>query len=66
MEATVNGTKRVLADGTTIERLLADLGLPSTGIAVAVNDRVVRRSAFAEQRVSSGDAVEIIQAVAGG
>ena len=66
MDATVNGKPTELADGTTVARLLLELGVPSAGIAVAVNERVVRRGAFESHALCDGDAVEIIRAVAGG
>ncbi len=67
MTATINGEPRDLADGATLEAVIRSLGLDtSTGIAVAVNARVVRRAAFANHTLHDGDAVEIIRAVAGG
>ena len=44
MKATVNGDQRELAEGTTLEALMRELGATQDGIAVAVNDRVVRRT----------------------
>ncbi|MGZ3507030.1 MAG: sulfur carrier protein ThiS [Vulcanimicrobiaceae bacterium] len=64
--ATVNGEKRELASGTTVAQLLEALEAPGTGIAVAKNDRVVRRSTFSTELVAHGDRIEIIKAVAGG
>jgi sulfur carrier protein len=55
-----------LPDGLTVAELLAHLQAPERGIAVAKNDRVVRRALFAQERVNEGDRVEIIKAVAGG
>ena len=49
-----------------MEALLAHLDAPARGIAVAKNDRVVRRSAFSDEAVRAGDRIEIIKAVAGG
>lgn len=67
MTTTINGEPRDLADGQTLEMLLTALGIDTaTGIAVAVNARVVRRGTFAEHTLRDGDAVEIIRAVAGG
>ena len=67
MTATINGESRDLADGQTLEALLQSLGIDgSTGIAVAVNARVVRRAEFSAHTLRDGDAVEIIRAVAGG
>ena len=67
MTATINGEPRELAEGQTLEMLLRSLGIDAaTGIAIAVNARVVRRGAFADHTLRDGDAVEIIRAVAGG
>jgi len=66
VNATVNGERRELADGTTVAGLLASLGIEGGGIAVAVNERVVRRASFGDHALRDGDAVEIIRAVAGG
>ncbi len=67
MTATINGEPRDLAEGQTLEMLLHSLGIDAaTGIAIAVNARVVRRGAFADHTLRDGDAVEIIRAVAGG
>ncbi len=63
----VNGEPKELGDGTTVAALLGDLGVAgAAGIAVAVNERVVRRAAFGEHALHEGDSVEIIRAVAGG
>lgn len=66
MKATVNGEQLELAEGLTLAQLLAHVQAPERGIAVAKNDRVVRRSAFEDERVNDGDRIEIIRAVAGG
>ena len=66
MKATINGEVRELPDGMTVERLLAHIEAPQRGIAVAKNDRVVRRTTFAHEVVQDGDRIEIIRAVAGG
>lgn len=63
---TVNGEARELPAETTIADLLAMLGAGATGIAVACNDAVVRRGAYAQHRIAPGDRIEIIKAVAGG
>ncbi|MBD5657431.1 MAG: sulfur carrier protein ThiS [Candidatus Eremiobacteraeota bacterium] len=66
MNATVNGERRAISEGTTIADLLGGLNIDRAGIAVAVNERIVRRAAFEEHALCDGDAVEIIRAVAGG
>ena len=67
MNATVNGEPRELPAGTTLAALLQELGFERrNGIAVAVNERVVRGATFDDHELCEGDAVEIIRAVAGG
>jgi sulfur carrier protein len=66
VKATINGELRELPDGTTVAGLLELLGMPRSGIAVAGNEKVIRRSEYATHRVGEGDTIEIIRAVAGG
>ena len=66
MKATINGMLRELPDEMTVGALLELLGSSRQGVAVACNDRVVRRSEYELQQLRDGDRVEIIAAVAGG
>jgi sulfur carrier protein len=66
VRASINGEEHDLPDGLTVAQLLARMRVPERGIAVAKNDRVVRRAMFEQERVNEGDRVEIIKAVAGG
>ena len=66
MKASINGKEHELPDGLTVAQLLERLQTPDRGVAVAKNDRVVRRTAFSEEPVHEGDRIEIIKAVAGG
>lgn len=66
MKATINGEVRELPDGLTVGLLLEMLGTSRSGIAVARNQRVVRRTEYDSDRIGEGDRVEIIKAVAGG
>lgn len=66
MKATINGENRELPDELTVGRLLEMLGAPRTGIAVACNDRVVRRDEYDRAQLREGDRIEIIKAAAGG
>jgi sulfur carrier protein len=65
---TVNGQSRRVRPETTVAALLEELGFDAAarGVAVAVNDAVVPKSSWPEQRLSEGDTVEIIHAVQGG
>ena len=64
--ALVNGERRELADGTTVEALLGALAVPHRGVAVALDAEVVPRSAWAQTVVPDGAHVEVLQAVQGG
>jgi len=66
VKATINGQLRDLPDELTVSGLLDLLGSPRAGIAVARNDRVIRRAEYDTDRLRDGDRVEIITAVAGG
>lgn len=61
----LNGEPRAVAPGTTVEMLLAELGLKGR-LAVEVNDAVVPRSEHAVRRLAAGDRVEIVHAIGGG
>lgn len=64
----LNGAPVPLADAATLAAVLAAAGADPArpGIAVAVNDRVVPRAAWATTVLAPGDRVEVLQAVAGG
>jgi sulfur carrier protein len=62
----VNGDSRDLPAGMTVETVVAQITEARTGVAVALNDEVVRRSAWASTPVCEADRVEILTAVQGG
>ena len=68
MELTVNGQSRQAPADSTVVELLGRLGIEADagGVAVAVNGKVVPKTAWEDRRLSQGDAVEIIHAVQGG
>lgn len=51
---------------TTVADLLRMHDVTSAGVAVAVNNAVVRRADWAEKTLSDGDKVMVITAVCGG
>ena len=63
----VNGRERSVRTGS-VARILEQLGYACErpGFAVAVNGRVVPRSAWADHEVRTGDEIEIVGAVQGG
>lgn len=62
----VNGASRALRPGTTVRGLLSELLLERAGVAVAVNEEVVRRGDWDRTVLARNDRVEIIHAVGGG
>jgi sulfur carrier protein len=66
VELRVNGTDREIPDGTTVSGLLAELGVPPAGVAVAVNGAVVPRAEHDGTVLSDGAVVEVLTAVQGG
>jgi len=66
VNVTVNGESREVADGATVADLLAELGLPASGIAVAVDGEVVTRAWHARTVLTDAARVEVLTAVQGG
>lgn len=67
MQVSVNG-KSISTQSTTLQELLSEQSLQCSpaGIAVAVNGRVIVRDHWLQQCLQANDAIEIVQAVAGG
>ena len=67
MKLKVNGQLYDLENIKTVDQLLKhfQINQPS-GIAVAVNLNVIKRSDFEKAEVNDGDEIEIIRAVQGG
>lgn len=66
MYVRVNGTEREVPDGATVTGLLAALGVPGRGVAVAVDGQVVARAEHGTTVVPDGAEVEVLTAVQGG
>lgn len=66
IDLTVNGTRRSVPPGTTVAELVDGLGAGPRGIAVARNEDVVPRSAWAHTVVTADDRIEILDAAQGG
>jgi sulfur carrier protein len=62
----INGDRRELPDGSGVREVLAELGAPSTGVAVAVDGLVVPRAAWAHTTLDDGARIEVLTAVQGG
>ena len=69
VEITVNGEAQTLPVGSTLGGLLRVHEIDpeaARGVAVAVNDEIVRREAWDQTPLSTGDRVEIVTAKQGG
>jgi sulfur carrier protein len=77
VRVSINGEARELTAGTTVAELVAELAPQSDhgtappratarGIAVAVNDEVVPRTAWPDTVLAEADRVEVLTAVQGG
>ncbi|RBM19884.1 thiamine biosynthesis protein ThiS [Streptomyces sp. PT12] len=66
MTVWVNGERRALASGTTLDALVGALTSAASGVAAAVNETVVPRGRWAGTALADGDRVEVLTAVQGG
>ena len=66
MRITVNGKAMEVADGLSIDGLLASLGVKREFTAVAVNREIARRAEFESFRLKDGDRVEVVRPMGGG
>lgn len=63
---TVNGDPVELAEDSTVEGLLASLGLGGKWVVVERNRQPVARADLASTVLAEGDRIELVRAVAGG
>jgi thiazole synthase len=66
MTVVVNGYELPVEPGTTVLRLLAELGLSSGQVAVERNLDLIPRAEFANTCLAAGDRVEVVTLVGGG
>ena len=68
MIVSLNGERRDLPAGATVEAAVDASGAPESrrGVAVAVDGEVVPRGAWASTELEDGQLVEVLQAVQGG
>ncbi|WP_304451057.1 sulfur carrier protein ThiS [Nocardiopsis sp. YSL2] len=71
MELIINGAPRDVTADTTVESVVRELtgtaeGAVPGGIAVSLNDEVVRRAAWSETPLRDRDRVDVLTAVQGG
>jgi len=61
----INGSQETLT-ATTLAELLAARAQNARGVAVALNGRVVPRTAWPATQLRDGDTIEIVRAMQGG
>jgi thiamine biosynthesis protein ThiS len=66
MNVTINGNLHELDRVHTIAELLDRLHIPAGSVLIEQNGNVVMRPSFEETVVQDGDAIEVVQMVAGG
>lgn len=66
MTITVNQREIVTEGPVTVAELLRQQELPSQGVAVAVNNRLVPRTEWERRELCDGEKVTVIRAVCGG
>ena len=66
IQLTVNGTPTDVADGATVEVLVAARSSGHDRVAVALNGGVVARSRWAATELAPGDRLEVLAPTAGG
>ena len=69
ISVTVNGEERTVPDGYPLTDMLRDLEIDpdeSSGVAVAINESVIRRQDWDGVTLGEDDTVEVIQAQQGG
>jgi sulfur carrier protein len=66
MKVVANGDRVELADGSTVDDLLALLGLGGRWVLVERNGEPVERRHLSTTVLADGDRLELVRAVAGG
>lgn len=66
MRISVNNKETEITPGTSVRDLATSLRLPDKGIAIAVNNRMVPRTAWETTGLQENDNLVIIKAACGG
>jgi thiamine biosynthesis protein ThiS len=66
MKIFLNGEPREVAEGLTLERLVAEIADDPRGIAIERNLEIVPKSKHADIVLEAGDRLEVVQFVGGG
>ena len=66
LDVVINGETRSVVQGTTVARLIEELGLGDRRVAVERNREVVPRATHATTVLAAGDRLELVTFVGGG
>jgi thiamine biosynthesis protein ThiS len=66
MQIRINGERREVADGATVQAVLDELQFKAAGTVVERNGEVVDRAAYGEAALQEGDRLELVRFVGGG
>lgn len=66
MKVLVNNKEREINQESSIKDLATEMQLPEKGIAIAVNNKMVTRTEWANHLLKEGDTVVVIKAACGG
>ena len=66
MTIILNGEKKDIPDGLTVEGLLGHLAIKPERVAVEINEEIVRKATYGGFPVKDGDRVEVVQFMGGG
>ncbi|MFC4907795.1 sulfur carrier protein ThiS [Actinomadura gamaensis] len=66
MKITLNGEPRDVPEDASVADAVAAVTAAPSGVAAALNDEVVARSAWAATRLNEADRLEVLTAVQGG
>lgn len=66
MKIILNSKEQIVDEGISVDGLASLLGLPQGGVAIAVNNRIVKRDEWRDTLLKENDSVIIIKAACGG
>lgn len=66
MQITLNGQKKDVPDGLTVEGLLRHLNIEPARVAVELNLEVVKKAEYSSKGLSDGDVIEVVSFMGGG
>jgi sulfur carrier protein len=66
MTVCVNGKRRQISDGVTVQNLVEGFKLKQKSVVVELNHKVIERNLLASTELRENDILEIVQFVGGG